>query len=334
MSQNYINWEVGKTEHLLNLSKKDLELIKILRTNSRASLTEIGKELRISKVAVYNRIKNLEKDNILLGYSAYINFSKLGLTTYQIGIKTSMTLTEKEAYIKQLSELPFINQILKLSGGKWDFLVRLISNNEMIVEQLNQISDVRIMDVDIIESQRVFLPHYPKGIIKNENISPIFTGVLDKKIINLLFALAKNSRESIINLSSSVKLSQKTIIKMMKNLNKEGILLNLFAEFNPFVYGNEAYILLITTKKRDKDEKIAAGLAKLDSPGVFLNLQTPNIMSYHLISSLLELKNIEKSLQPYAENIANYELVKLEEQNIYNLFPEPIYRYLLTKAKV
>ncbi|AEC52411.1 hypothetical protein PNA2_1496 [Pyrococcus sp. NA2] len=59
------------------LSKKDWEIIKLLKKNARISDAEIGRRIGLSKSAVRWRRINLQKSGCLL-ISAYLRFDKLG----------------------------------------------------------------------------------------------------------------------------------------------------------------------------------------------------------------------------------------------------------------
>ncbi|HII61895.1 Lrp/AsnC family transcriptional regulator [Pyrococcus horikoshii] len=61
------------------LSKKDWEIIKLLKKDARMSDAEIGRRIGLSKSAVRWRRINLQKRGYLL-ISAYLRFDKLGYT--------------------------------------------------------------------------------------------------------------------------------------------------------------------------------------------------------------------------------------------------------------
>ena len=52
---------------------KDLQIVNILIENSRLSAREIAKKAGISVVTVINKMKDLEKEGIIKGYSAEID---------------------------------------------------------------------------------------------------------------------------------------------------------------------------------------------------------------------------------------------------------------------
>ena len=147
--------------------------------------------------------------------------------------------------------------------------------------------------------------------------------------INLLLQLAKNSRQGIVELSTKIKMSYQTIISKIKKFQLDKLIISFPTEYNPLVYGDEGYLLIVTTKNRAVQNNLSKQLAKVNSAGVFTNLQNPNIISFHIISELNELKNIEKVLQPFINEIRNYEFIRIEEQSLYHFFPNAVYKNLL-----
>src|SRR3989338_3542849 len=123
----FINWQAKQTETILHIKPHDYQLINLLSENSRLSLSTIGKKLHISPAAVSKKITTLEKKKIITGYSAFIDFGKLGFSYYNIGLKVNMTIDEQEKYMKRIEALPFVNNILTFRGGRWDFLIRIIT---------------------------------------------------------------------------------------------------------------------------------------------------------------------------------------------------------------
>lgn len=62
----------------MSLDEKDIKIIKMLRKNARTSLSEIGKNIGISDVAVLKRLRKLEKEGVISGYTVTLNPRKLG----------------------------------------------------------------------------------------------------------------------------------------------------------------------------------------------------------------------------------------------------------------
>lgn len=71
----------------------DERILELLQANGRLSYKEIASELGVSSVTILNRIKRLEKENIIRGYTALIDTEKLGLLEAVIYLKTTETIS-------------------------------------------------------------------------------------------------------------------------------------------------------------------------------------------------------------------------------------------------
>ena len=63
----------------VNVDETDLKIIKMLETDARTSFREIAKKLGISEGTVYNRVKKLQEEGTIKGYSARVDPTKLGM---------------------------------------------------------------------------------------------------------------------------------------------------------------------------------------------------------------------------------------------------------------
>jgi DNA-binding Lrp family transcriptional regulator len=62
----------------MNLDKTDERILKNLMTDARSSARQLALKLGLSTVTVLSRIKKLEKEKIIKGYTALIDHEKLG----------------------------------------------------------------------------------------------------------------------------------------------------------------------------------------------------------------------------------------------------------------
>jgi len=107
------------------VDKDDLELLKLMSTNARMPLIEMGEKLKMHPKTVASRIKRLERENIIIGYRFKVDFSKMGYRFY----KTFFTLKhmDKDNYKKLMGYLhlhPNIMWTTKLLG-KFDLSVEI-----------------------------------------------------------------------------------------------------------------------------------------------------------------------------------------------------------------
>ena len=90
----------------MNLDKNDTEILEILIKDARLSARQIAIKLKMSTVTILTRIKKLEKDKIIMGYTALIDHEKIGYDlTAIIEIKSKkniLGIAEKMAKIENV----------------------------------------------------------------------------------------------------------------------------------------------------------------------------------------------------------------------------------------
>jgi len=62
----------------IELDEIDIKILDELRRNSKITYKEIAKSMNISVGAVYNRIRRLENEGVIKGYTINIDYSKMG----------------------------------------------------------------------------------------------------------------------------------------------------------------------------------------------------------------------------------------------------------------
>ena len=129
-----------------NLMKKDVikldgidkKILKMLMENSRRPILEIAKNIGISGAAIHQRLRKLEKNNLIIGSSIKVNTKILGYSTMAfIGIFLDRA-TNNKTVVNQLKE---IKEILEChyTTGDWSILAKLIcKDNEDLMEILTK----------------------------------------------------------------------------------------------------------------------------------------------------------------------------------------------------
>jgi Lrp/AsnC family transcriptional regulator for asnA, asnC and gidA len=123
---------------LVKLDGIDKKILKMLMENSRRPILEIAKNIGISGAAIHQRLRKLEKQNLIIGSSIKVNTKILGYTTMAfIGIFLDRA-TNNKTVVNQLKE---IKEILEChyTTGDWSVLAKLIcKDNEDLMEILTK----------------------------------------------------------------------------------------------------------------------------------------------------------------------------------------------------
>ena len=123
---------------IVKLDGIDKNILKMLMENSRRPILEIAKNIGISGAAIHQRLRKLEKQNLIIGSSIKVNTKILGYTTMAfIGIFLDRA-TNNKTVVNQLKE---IKEILEChyTTGDWSVLAKLIcKDNEDLMQILTK----------------------------------------------------------------------------------------------------------------------------------------------------------------------------------------------------
>jgi Lrp/AsnC family leucine-responsive transcriptional regulator len=214
------------------LDWKDRKILRELDENARQNFSKIAKSTRMSKQTIIYRMNNLIKNKVIKEFITYIDVQALGYTFYDIFFKLKYCSQEEEnQMIKSILDMSEVGWFIS-TRGEWNLGVCVMAKTpeefNKILERVLEILGNNTIDYDffiVIEASQ--LPY--KEVLEDYDVKPTFLGKkeavkLNKKDAKVIKELAKNARESIINISSKTKLSIETVRYSIKKLENSGII--------------------------------------------------------------------------------------------------------------
>lgn len=116
------------------MDKYDLTILKELQENGKLSIAELGRVIGLSTTATKERVKKLENEGVIKGYSAIIDASKVGydMSAY---ITVPVGNLEIKEMADKLSSMEEIVECHKVTGNTC-FLVKVRAKNSAHLEHL------------------------------------------------------------------------------------------------------------------------------------------------------------------------------------------------------
>ncbi|HLC54817.1 MAG TPA: AsnC family transcriptional regulator [Candidatus Nanoarchaeia archaeon] len=141
----------------VNLDKKDAHIISLLNTDARASLVDISEKVGLTPNGAGNRIKKLEKEGVILGYTISLDWKKLGYEWYGIQLKLIKFGEEiNKRLVDFFTKHKRITFYSRYIGAAWDYDIGLLGKSS--VELRNFINEFRAQFSDIAKIYNVILP--------------------------------------------------------------------------------------------------------------------------------------------------------------------------------
>ena len=125
---------------MYKIDKKDRLILNTLNDNCRKSNSQIGKIVGLSRDSIAYRIKNLENEGIIGGYTLEINYEELGYVAYSCAVKLQNASKEREDkivdFLFKKKSITFIEKTL----SKYDLaFIILVNSLEKMDEEIKSI---------------------------------------------------------------------------------------------------------------------------------------------------------------------------------------------------
>ncbi len=123
----------------MRLTYKDQQLLGALRTNARASTTDIAKSLGVSRSTVQKRLERLESQGVIAGYTVQLSSQFLD---QEIKAHVMITVEPRatDAIIQEMQKHDAVRSVYSVSGP-YDLIVEVAA---LSVTELDRIIDTII----------------------------------------------------------------------------------------------------------------------------------------------------------------------------------------------
>jgi len=161
-----------KTIDRINLDEIDSRILSILNDDAWSNYVKIAEKVGLTANAINNRVKNLERKNVIGGYTISLDWKKLGFELY--GLQLKIIKFDEETLEKLIPYLSGHNNVIvyyKYFGGSWDYDIGIVvKNSEELRKFINNFREVfsdfiKISDVSIILSEETDYK-LPRGIFE------------------------------------------------------------------------------------------------------------------------------------------------------------------------
>jgi Lrp/AsnC family transcriptional regulator len=150
------------------LDKIDRSILRLLQSNARLTIQEIGRQINLSKTPVHERIKQLERAGVIDRYVTIVDKKKVGngvMVYCQVTLdkQTRDTFADYEAAVRDLPEVLECNRV----SGTFDYLLKIVSRD---METYNRFYQDRL---SVIAGTLHISSFFVMAEIKNSTIVPV-----------------------------------------------------------------------------------------------------------------------------------------------------------------
>lgn len=317
-------------ERILDL--KNRRILFQLEQNSRQSLNQIAKKVKLKKETVFHRIKKLEEAGIIKKYLTEINVYKLGYQFYPILIKFQNTTPETEQEIFNSLQKSKYTAWLTKTEGAWDLNATLIARGNFELKKF--LDDFLEKYSEYIAEKQIFITteihYFKRGFWLNKRTTQTITTGGEKNFkadeteLKLLKILSNDARMPLVELGKKLKTNPKNIANWIRKLEKQKIIQGsrILVDFSKIGY--KYYKIWFSLKNLTPENLKKLITYFREHPNIIW--ATKLIGSYDL-SCEMEVKDVDEFRRIVEEIKAKYsDLIKKHESLL--VFEELVVNYL------
>ena len=144
---------------MTKLDEIDIQLLKMLQRDAKANAKELCEQLNLSKTPVYERMRRLENEGVITGYSAIVDNRKVGLPLV-VFCNVSLSVHDDEHIERFKHDIAKINEVMECysTGGFYDFLLKVVLKdldeyNKFVFEKLTKVHGIAKMQSSFVLSE-------------------------------------------------------------------------------------------------------------------------------------------------------------------------------------
>ncbi len=145
------------------MDKRNELLIRELERNAKLSSRKLAMRVGLPISTTHRRVKILEKQGVIKGYRAIINYEKTNKPIPMLAFINVAETTRKEKHVPistikdQLTKLPECYELLDIKGGDWDLIVRArlssLKETTSFLEKIRTIKGIEEVSSSIITEE-------------------------------------------------------------------------------------------------------------------------------------------------------------------------------------
>ena len=323
---------------IYNLDLKDKRILYELDKNAKISYSELAKKIMLKPNSVMYRIEQLQERGIIKGFRTIIDVGKLGYITSNLFFNLqNITPEKKNQIIEFLKSNNNVNWVASVEGG-YDIGISIITKNigeiKVLWESLmsQYINHIAARRFTILYNMSYFSRAYLIDAKINKHEIIIVTDpkleTVDLIDIKILTILNDDCRTKIIEIARKLKITPKTVIARIKNLEHKKIIQGYKVSIDIEQLGYETYKICFMLNNLKRDRIVSLLRYSKDHPNITFYIRDIGGEDFEIqveVKNNAELRSIIDDIESkYSDIIRDYKTMLFFKGNKHVYFPEKI----------
>jgi Lrp/AsnC family leucine-responsive transcriptional regulator len=117
------------------LDARDLDIVAALQDDARATYADVGGRVGLSASAVHDRVRKLEQQGVIRGYSAVVDPESLGLFVTALIAASPLDPRQPDDLPERVAEFPEVEDCLSVAG-ETNYVLKVRTRTTAELEEL------------------------------------------------------------------------------------------------------------------------------------------------------------------------------------------------------
>ncbi len=164
---DYAALSTGSFSHF-NYDQKDIQLLNAIKENARITLLELAQKLKMTPAGVKYKLRNLEKNKVIVAYKLLIDSNKLGYEYYKVDLELD-DITIIPALQEYSTKHPYITyRNITVGGSDFEFDCELPSQHDfyLMMEEIKSLFPQKIRRYFYYKALKIYkYSYFPEKLV-------------------------------------------------------------------------------------------------------------------------------------------------------------------------
>lgn len=307
------------------------KFLHIISTNSKLTTKQLAKELQTSQQNVSHLLKKSKEDKLISSFETLIDPSRFGLDSFIVLLKlknsSKKTLNEIEKLGEEVDEITGIYALF----GNFEIILKFTTSNassfnKTLKEFMAKIQSV-VID-SIILTQIVEYHLSPTYISKKRLRDSILIGA-DRDMIQInqkeqfvLHKIQNDARVSSSKIALSLSTTAKTVIEIIKRLEKKEIIKGTLTSYHPELMDINQYLIFLKISFDEDENKVLKFMKTI--PNITRITKVFGKWDFVIQFECFKAKELQDNLEELKEEfeILDYQFVNITKRFFWRTVPK------------
>jgi len=147
--------------------QKDIQLLHLIKENARVTLLELAQKLKMTATGVKYKLKNLEKNKVIVAYKLLLNAKAIGYDYYKVDIELEdlSILSSLNQYVLQHPNILYRDITIGGSDFEFDMECQTQEQFYQIIEELKALFPQKIRKIHYYKALKIYkYSYFPETI--------------------------------------------------------------------------------------------------------------------------------------------------------------------------